>query len=143
MANDLIVNGSILITQYGGIAKRVINKTGGLSVYGEYVVPYSSLDDAVQLGTDSYAFLGTIYEAGVPDGSPMWVVTEGVAHYLLEASSASTRGQIIFPHPTAPGRVITSAVPSPPNADQHFKEQGHCRQTVAAGNLFLGFIHKN
>lgn len=79
--------------------------------------------------------IGVVYEAGIADGASMWVVIAGQADVLLEDGTAATRGNLAIAS-DVDGRADCS-VANPgvglPAVDVHFKEIGHCLQTVTAG----------
>jgi len=103
MAVDLTLNGGIdcsdlegaklKITPEGGIAVKLINKTGAPSVKGTIVNVESATDNGFALTPiDANYNLGVVYESGVADGAECWVVTKGIAEVLMK--NAATRGQL-------------------------------------------------
>lgn len=129
---------TVLETKEGGEARLYINKTGAPSIKGTLVNTEASEDFAVNVaGADEPDVMGIIYNDGVPDGGKVWVVTDGDADVLLEDSTASTRGYWARISITQAGRAdITNAAPPGegiPEAARHFKEIGHCQQSVIAG----------
>jgi hypothetical protein len=122
----------VMFTPEGGLAIRILNKTGAPSVKGSVVSASGSTDEAFALQTNEFDAIGVVYEAGVADASLCWVVVSGIADVLLKDTTASTHAHVVFSADTD-GRAITGAVPTPPNADSHFKEIGHCIQSKNAG----------
>lgn len=125
-------------TPEGGLAVRFINDTGAPSVRGSLVEASSSVDQAVSLtqaaGDDDC--LGAIYEDGVADGQPVWVVVAGMADVLLENGTSATRGYWAGTGATAGRADCTNANP-PGLVDAHFTEIGHCVQSVGSGTDVL------
>jgi hypothetical protein len=120
------------------MAVRLINKTGSASVKGSLVAAGSAYDSVV-LQSAEYDTLGVMLENGVPDGSYCWVQIGGKCQMLLKDTVGSTLGHVVFAADDD-GRCITAAVPTPPNADEHFKEVGHCIETVAGGTSKLVWV---
>jgi len=128
-----------LITPIGGVAVKFINKTGATSVKGNVLELSATTERAVRLQADEYDAMGVVYESGIADGEEMWVVITGIAEILLEDGTAGTldywvrasdtdgRGDML---PVPPGGTIQEI-------DNHFKEIGHCLQTVSAGTDIL------
>jgi hypothetical protein len=131
--------GSVYHTPEGGIAIRMFNKTGGASVKGTLVDTQASIDFAVKIAVaDDDDVMGVIYDSGVADGDLVWVVVCGVADVLLEDLSTATRGYWCRTSITQAGRAdITN--PNPPASgiiveiQEHFREIGHCLESVTAG----------
>lgn len=127
----------IKLTPEGGYCVRLLNKTGAASVKGMIVIGHTTVDDAVAVAPiDSRSALGIVYEDGVADGSPVWVVVSGIAEVLLKDGTATTTGNWVVVSDTA-GRANATAI-SPPggeliDAAYHFGEIGHSIQTVTAG----------
>lgn len=136
---------SIKVTPEGGLAVQLINKTGSPSVKGELVNTTGSLDNSVNLvAADEDEIIGAFYEDGIADGELAWVVFAGIADVMLEDSTIATRGYWCRTSITQAGRVdITNADPPGggiPQADIHFREVGHCLQSVASGTDKLARI---
>lgn len=130
----------IQMTNEGGLAIRLYNKTGATSVKGTIVTPAGSGQDisvAVVPGDAEYP-MGIVYESGIPDGSLMLVVVSGVAKVLLKDGEAATAGYWCGVSDTA-GRMITAnAVPGTPT---HNREIGHCLETKSAGTSVLAMVN--
>lgn len=134
----------------GGRMVRMINKTGATSVKGTVVETDSvGTDFAFKLSeaTDS-DMMAVIFEDGIPDGQPCFIVTHGPVQALLKDATASTRGNWVH-HSDVAGRVdATLAIPplgGQVQTDAHFTELGHCMESVTAGvdKLAWIFIHFN
>ncbi len=129
-----------------GTQVKISNRTGETSVKGKLVHPSSTNDNAVELvsAASPYTPCGVIYEAGIANGSDMWIWCPGsIVEFLMENSDATTRQDWLRASATTNGRVQSSAVPTPPNADSHFTECGHALESNAGGTdqLVLGFFH--
>lgn len=133
-------------TPEGGFATRLINKTGADSVKGSLVSVSTAVDNAFILQSNEYDTMGLVYEDGIADGSDCWVVTSGRAQYLLKDGVAAARGEILIAADTD-GRADRVVNPGAglPGTDIHFKEVGHCSETVSAGTdvLVWGVVHFN
>lgn len=139
---------TFMITEDGGMAIKMINKTGSASVKGTVLMASTSVANAVNLQANQYDSAGIMYSNGVADGGEVWVVTSGKAYVLLADTTASTMGNWVFSSLTD-GRA-NATLTAPPGGtisaiDEHFKEVGHCLQTVTAGTskLALCFVHFN
>lgn len=129
----LVINENTGITELGGIAVRMINKTGSNSVSGELVEADTTTDNAFdQNAADGDHPIGAVYDGGVPDGSDCWVVVAGVAEVLLKDSTASTHGYWAATADVAGRADCTSANP-PGVVAAHFQEIGHCIETKTGG----------
>lgn len=141
-------NANIKVTPYGGLAVKVVNDTGEVSVQGKIVEPSPNVENAarlVQIGDPDP--IGIILESGVPNGLSMWIVVSGKAKVLF--STVTTRGQ--FARAPEGGDVsgtiglgIAEAVPVPPFAsNKHFQEIGHILETIGSPGLALVNLHWN
>ena len=138
------------LTAEGGIAVRMINRTGAPSVKGTVVCASIAHEAAVMLcpGGDNDP-IGVMYEAGVVDGDGVWVVTLGPADVLLEDGTESVRGNWIRVSSGVAGRAYAGTAQPPGGGiaqhDLHFTEVGHAVQTVAAGvdKLCRAIVHFN
>jgi hypothetical protein len=134
-------------TPEGGIAIRLINDTGAVSVKGTVLEPSSTVDNAIKL-TDNNDVdpVGIMYENGIADGAECWVIISGIAEVLY--GTAVTRGTFarvpIIADGVASGRAVAEALPTPPFAtDKHFQEIGHPIETIAAPGLAKTILHFN
>lgn len=123
------------LTSEGGLAVLLINDTGAPSVKGSMVQASASVDGAVSLSAP-YECIGVIYNSGVADGDPVWVVVSGVAEVLLKDTTAATRGYWVGVSSTLGRADATNAAP-PGLVDAHFTEVGHCLQSATAGTDVL------
>lgn len=143
-------NSNIKPTPEGGIAVRMINKTGEVSVKGTVVTPYddTAIDRAVKkIVIDIPNPIGVIYDNGILDGSPVWVVISGKAYVYFIGNT--TRGHLARGFVTGDvgyiaGRALSDPVPTPPFAvDKHFYELGHLLESRIGAGLALTDLHCN
>jgi hypothetical protein len=145
---DLVYgNNKFMITDAGGYAIKLTNKTGSASVKGELVAPSAAVDESfIQCTADDYDPIGAVYDDGIADGSTCWVVIGGVAEVLLMDQTAATRGNWVRLSETEAGRAdITAAAPSGGTIgeiDAHTRELGHCIESVAAGGAGVKVLAK-
>lgn len=147
---DLLKENNIKFTPEGGLAVKVTNKTGGVSVKGEVVTVYNdtAIDNAVEkIVVDVPTPTAIIYESGVADGSEMWVVTNGIADVYFIGSA--TRGHLARGFVTGDagyvaGQALSEAFPASPFAtDKHFYEIGHVIQSRTGAGLARVMLHFN
>jgi len=128
-----------LVTPEGGIAIKMINATGANSVKGSVLSIDTVVERGVRLQVVEYDCIGIMYSDGVANGEDIWVVISGVAEVLLEDGIAGTIDYWTFAADVdgradmlaqPPGGTITAI-------DNHFKEIGHCIETVASGTDVL------
>jgi hypothetical protein len=147
MAISLLQHGGVValgydsVTNERGFLLKMINRTGHTSVKGELVSAYSSTDREVTLQSSEYDTIGVVQEAGVAEGSEMWVWQVGsVCQALLKDSVAASRSQLAIAADTDGRLDVVAAPPPPPTADTHFKEVGHTLEAVTAGTNKLCLI---
>lgn len=144
---DVVALGYDAATNERGFLCKFINRTGHTSVKGELVAVSTSADREVVLQSSEYDTIGVVQEAGVAEGSEMWVWLNGsVCQVLYKDSNAATHGNILIAADTD-GRAIDIANPGSglPAVDVHFKECGHVLQSATAGTnvLALANLHFN
>jgi hypothetical protein len=153
MALSILSHGGVAAIGYDsatnerGFLLKFINRTGGSSVKGTLVSPSTSADREVIKQANEYDMIGVVQEAGVAEGSEMWVWTVGsVCQVLFKDTVAATRGNILLAADTD-GRAIDTTNPGSglPGTDTHFKECGHVLESKSAGTdvLALASIHFN
>jgi hypothetical protein len=134
---DLIFNDRFMVTDAGGLAVRLINKTGSPSVKGTLVKAGTVDGSFIITATDEAMPCGVVYQAGVADGSACWVVIQGIAEVLLQDSTASTAGYWCRTSVTTAGRgTMNTAVPPGggiTELDNHEREIGHCIESKGSG----------
>jgi hypothetical protein len=140
-ATGLISGSKVAFTPEGGIAVRMINKTG-TSVKGTIVTSYgSTVDNACVLSpiasTGGDRPFGVMYEADIPDGSLCWVVVAGIADVLLQTTLYSTTvspGYVVMASSTVVGRADSY---QDPTASTHDRECGHFLESKSSGNQLV------
>ena len=121
------------MTALGGVAIKLTNKTGSNTVQGQIVKPDSATNDAFILcATSDQEIIGVVYESGVADGAEAWVVVSGVADVAFEDNAAATRQDWVSASLSDAGYCV-GAASAPGAVIGHFREVGHCVETVAAG----------
>lgn len=141
-------SGNLKFTQEGGLAIRLINDTGAPSVKGTILKASNSTDKAVSLiPIDNPDPIGIMYDDGIPNGQPVWVVIQGIAQVLY--STTVTRGTfsrvpVIGDVSPVVGQAINEALPVPPfSTDKHFQEIGHPIESRGIPGLALTVLHNN
>ena len=131
----------MVITPLGGIAIRIINKTGVASVKGTLVSYSAAVDNAFVLSAiNEDQAIGIVYEVGVADGGLCWTIILGCAEVLLENTTAGTHGNWVFASGTVGRADATLAAPPAGGVaqlDQHMQEIGHCLENVVGGTDVL------
>ncbi len=135
-------------TPEGGLAVKLINKTGAPSIKGTILDADNTTDMGVELAAiDDVDPMGIMYNEGIADGEEVWVVTSGMAEVLY--STAVTRGTFSRVSVTADvsataGQAINEALPVPPfSTDKHFQEIGHPLESRGTPGLALTALHFN
>lgn len=141
-------NANFKITPEGGYAIKLINRTGAVSVKGYAVTASSAYDNACSnIVVNVPNPIGVVYESGVADGSPMWVVVSGIAEAYF--ANTPTRGYLARGFLTGDagyvsGQILSEAIPTSPFAtDKHFYELGHILETKGAPGLAKMVLHFN
>ena len=136
------------ITPLGGFAVKFVNKTGANSVYGTVcdisATTFRAVDVEEAAGSDPIGIMyGDNEGNAVADGSDVWVVTGGPAEVLLENGTAATMGNWVGTADTDAGRAdATVTEGNIPNLTfaEHFREIGHCMQTIGSGTDVLALV---
>ena len=146
MHSGEIIGAGWRIVTGGGTAFIGINRTGADSIRGTVVTQGPERGVVVFPGDDTHAG-GVVYEDGISDGEPMWVVTFGPARVLLKDGTGATEADWLKTSDVA-GR--TEAAPKPtalgiPELYDHFRMAGFVIDTIEAGTdvLCLAFIRFN
>jgi hypothetical protein len=130
-----------MLTPLGGFATKLGNYTGSTIPHGTAVSASPNHDNAVVPQAVEFDCVGFVYGA-IPHGSEGWVVTSGVAEALLKDGTAATRGFWCKAADTD-GRIESTTAPAGLGAiatSEHFKEVGHCIESVSAGTNKLALI---
>jgi hypothetical protein len=139
-SRTLAGNEKITITNEGGWAIRLVNKTGSASVKGTLVKNGSGADSSFVLtASDDTEIIGAVYENDIADGNECWVVVGGIVEVLLKDSTDATRGYWAGTSDTA-GRADCTTASAPGVVLTHFQEIGHCIETKSGGTDVLAKI---
>lgn len=134
----------------GGLAVKMLNKTGSNSVKGTVVYLSTTTERAVDINpADEDEAMGIIYDDDIADGEFVWIVIQGIVDILIQDGQTTTVGFWVRTSITQAGRAdITNA--GPPGGgvteiDRHFRELGHCQETKSSGTDVLArcIIHFN
>ena len=139
---------SAKLTDDGGLAILLINRTGSSSIKGEIVRPDPTTPGAVtKIIIDRPDPIGVFLESGVPDYGYAWIVVSGIAYiYVIGSTSQGwyVRGFITGDSGYIAGQGKTENVPSAPfSSDKHFYEIGHCIEGRYGAGLVRCVIHFN
>jgi len=138
---EMVEQANIKFTPEGGLAVRMINKTGSDSVKGSVVSVSTTTADGVELQADEFDAFGIMYDNDVADGDYCWIVVSGIAQVLLKDTTTSTVGYWVIAADTDGRADATQPTPTPNNTlnehTQHFKEIGHCMETQSSGTDVL------
>jgi hypothetical protein len=132
--------GYALHTDEGGFAVKLTNVTGSTVTAGQLVTLSSTAGSFVKAAANAYDCIGVAY-GDIANNEDGWIVVSGRAQVLID-SSGSTAGNFLRTGSTS-GSAKAEAVPTPGTSDTHFKEIGHCLQTVSGGNLAWAILHFN
>lgn len=137
----LVALGSDAATGERGFLVKHINRTGHTSVKGETISCSASADNEVILSPNGFDIIGVVAEAGVAEGAEMWCWKNGsVAQVLIKDGTAATRGYVVLGD-DVDGRAYMVEVPSSnPVVAEHFREIGHCHQSVSSGTNVLALV---
>lgn len=145
---DLYNNGKIKFTDLGGLAIRLENQTGEVSVKGKLVDTHPTINEAVALVPVGIPdVIGLIEEDGIPVGGQMWIVISGIGYALFGAGTTTgqfARGCISTDTGQAAGIGTAENLPTPPFAtDKHFAEIGHVIESRTGAGLAKVVLHFN
>jgi hypothetical protein len=147
VSKDKVAIGADTVTNERGFLVKFINRTGHTSVKGEIVAASTTADREAIIQGNTYDSIGVVQQAGVAEGSEMWVWASGSqCQVLYKNATAATRGNILLAD-AVDGRGSDVANPGGglPGTDTHFSECGHVLETKSAGTnvLVLCSIHFN
>lgn len=145
--DEKVAIGSDSATNERGLLAKIINRTGGASVKGTLVSCSTATDREAVKQANEYDTIGVVQEAGIAEGSEMWIWLNGsVCQVLFKDSVAATRGNILLAADTD-GRAIDTTNPGSglPAVETHFKECGHVMESKNSGTnvLVLACLHFN
>ncbi len=127
-------------TAIGGYAVKLTNKTGSPSVAGQLVASSTGTDDAfAAVGANSEETIGIVLDAGIVDGSEVWVVESGIADTLIDAGGC-THGDRMIASATAGSADVWNVGGA---VATHFREIGHCLETRVGAGLARVKLHFN
>lgn len=130
-------NNKVGISELGGVAVKLTNKTGAPSVKGTIVIADTTTDDAFDIAAaDEIQPIGIVYDDGIADGSECWVIIYGIADILLKDTTASTHGNWVYTSDAAGRAEATLAAPpggGVPELEIHVGEIGHALESIAGG----------
>ena len=136
MPTQIFGDNHVGITELGGIAVKLVNKTGAASVKGTIVEADTTTDDAFKVAdADGNHPFAIVYDDGVGDGSECWIIIYGIADVLLKDATASTHGNWVQMSDVA-GRADATVADPPAGGvaqlDNHMEEIGHCLESKGA-----------
>jgi len=139
----------VKLTVEGGIAVKLTNKTGAVTVKGEIVRPDSATDSGVvKIVVDIPSPIGVFYESGIAADAETWVVISGIADVYFTGNT--TRGYLARGFITSDGagyvtgQALAEAYPSSPHdTDKHFYEIGHVLESRVGAGLAKCVLHFN
>ena len=124
-------SGEIKLTNIGGVAIRLTNKTGVASVAGQLVEASTGTNDAVALaGIGDTECIGVFLDSGIVDGNLAWIVVGGIADVAFDDNVAAVHGNWVA---TGAGAGYARTAATPAAAPQHFEEIGHSIESVTEG----------
>jgi hypothetical protein len=137
----------IAVTDDGGLAVKLVNKTGAASIKGYCVTAGSADNSVILVPVNDPDCIGVFLESDIADGDEAWIVISGMADVYF--SNAPTRGYLARTGLTADtgevsGQALSEAIPSSPFAtDKHFCEIGHVLETKGTAGLAKCVLHFN
>lgn len=147
MSSNFFGISKVKFTKEGGLAVRMKNRTGGVSIKGYIVEPAPIEDNAVKYTDNGDADpIGIVYESGVADQAEMWVVVSGIAevYYGVAVTRATFSRVPIVSDGLTTGQAMNEPLPSSPFAtDKHFQEIGHPLETTSGAGLAKTILHFN
>lgn len=135
--DDLFQPEKVKHTALGGIAIKLYNRTGVVTVQGQAVKADVATDDGfIITGVDDTEAMGVILESGIADDALAWIVISGICDVAMKDNTAATRGNWVKVSDEA--GYADSTLATPPfggvaQLDEHMREIGHCIESVAAG----------
>jgi len=128
-----------MVTPLGGIAIKIINKTGAASIKGTLLGASETTTGSVEILAEAHDCIGIMYSDGVADGEEVWMVISGIAEVLLKDGQAGILGYWTFSS-TTNGRAEMLEAPAGGTIgelESHFNEIGHSIQAIADGTDVL------
>lgn len=134
-SNDNIYTNKCMLTVDGGYAIKLTNNSG-VTIEKGRLVDADTSDLSFKLAdAGEYSVIGISYES-IDDGQEGWIVIFGIADVLMEDNTSSTAGNWVKSSDTEAGYANSTNLNPPgggiPEHDQHFREIGHCLESVSA-----------
>ena len=140
-------NTNVFLTPEGGLAVKMLNKTGAGSIKGYICETSDIVDNATKYVTDDDVDpMGIMYSDGVADGDYVWVVVSGIAEvYYSDTVTRATFARVpIAADSIASGQAKSEPLPTSPFAtDKHFLEIGHPMESRIGAGLARTVLHFN
>lgn len=133
---------AISFTPEGGIALRLINRTGVASVKGEIVRAGTSTKGFTQATANDDMPIGVVYDSGIANLSPCRIGIGGAVQVLMKNTVGTTVGDFLYVSDTA-GRAQSSS--TLPAAASIYRTIGHALETKTGGTdvLVWAVLHFN
>lgn len=132
-----IESSNFKITAIGGYAVKLTNNTGVNSVEGQQVEADDADENSYKVAdANSLMVVGYVYNAGVADGSEVWIVTGGIAEMLVDAGGCVHHDRMV-----SSATAGSAGVSNTPSVADHFAEIGHAIETVVGAGLAKVMIH--
>jgi hypothetical protein len=134
--------GSDSATGERGFLVKVVNRTGETSVKGKLVAASTTADNEVILQANEFDAFGVIQEAGISQGSEMWIWVNGsICQVMFEDGIAPVRGNVAICS-DVDGRADQFDNPGTglPGVEIHFKEVGHVMESKSSGTNVLALV---
>jgi hypothetical protein len=129
-------------TNERGFLLKVTNRTGASSVKGLLVSASTTTDREAIKQANEFDCFGIIQEAGVAEGSEMWIWMNGsICQVMFKDGVTPARGEVAMCADTD-GRADRFANPGSglPAIETHFKEIGHLLESKSSGTDVLALV---
>lgn len=139
---------NVQMTAEGGLAIKVINKTGAPSIKGYICEPSDTTDNAIKYtDNDDFDPIGIMYSDGVPDGEEVFIVVSGIAEVYYGTAvvrATFSRVPVVADGIAVSGQALNEPLPAPPlSNDKHFREIGHPIESRGTPGLAKTILHFN
>lgn len=139
---------TIKFTDEGGMAVKLLNKTGANSIKGYCVTNSNTTANAVKLvPINEPDCIGVFFDNGVADGEYAWVVMSGLAYVYFWSSTTLghfARTGLTVDTGEVSGQALSEAIPTSPfSNDKHFCEIGHVLEARTGAGLAKCLLHFN
>lgn len=132
---------NIKLTAEGGLAVKMTNESGAVTVKGQIVSHKGTVARAFDLTpVDATHILGVVYESGIADAAECWVVVSGIAQVLMK--NAATMGHICrIPLNTDEGEAAGYAMDASQSSTASVYKIGDVLETADAEVLCKVLLH--